>query len=95
MKEDLSPALPKIINDMIESIQSSEGIVAHYDDEDKDEIDVYAELSEEDDDIEEDIDGSSTGSADSAQCRYSVENSYNEEKEQACLSLKDICVNTG
>ncbi|XP_050512029.1 importin-4 [Diabrotica virgifera virgifera] len=95
MKEELSPALPKIVNDMIESIQSSEGIVTHYDDEDKDEIDVYAELSEEDDDIEEDIDGSSTGSADSAQCRYSVENSYNEEKEQACLSLKDICVNTG
>ncbi|XP_056634376.1 importin-4-like [Diorhabda carinulata] len=95
MKEELSPALPKIVNEMIGSIQSSEGIVTHYEDEDKDEIDVYGELSEDDEDIEEDIDGSSSGSGDSTQCRYSVENSYNEEKEQACLSLKDICLNTG
>lgn len=27
MKEEISPTLPKIVNDMIESIQSSEGIV--------------------------------------------------------------------
>lgn len=27
MKEEISPALPKIINEMIDSIQSSEGIV--------------------------------------------------------------------
>ncbi|CAH1164397.1 unnamed protein product [Phyllotreta striolata] len=98
MKEELAPVLPKIVQEMIESIQSSEGIVTQYDNEDKDEIDVYAELSDEDDieeDIEEDIDGSSVNSEDSTQCRYSVENSYNEEKEQACSSLKDICMNTG
>lgn len=45
--------------------------------------------------MEEDIENASTSSADSTQCRYSVENSYNEEKEQACLALKEICVNTG
>ncbi|KAJ8943944.1 hypothetical protein NQ314_009608 [Rhamnusium bicolor] len=95
MKEEISPALPKIINEMIESIQSSEGIVTHYEDEEKDEIDVYAELSDEDDDFEEDIEASSSGSADSTQCRYSVENSYNEEKEQACLALREICLHTG
>lgn len=55
---------------------------------------MYAELSE-DEDVEEDIDGSSSDSLDSAQCRYSVENSYNEEKEQACLAMKEICLNTG
>lgn len=38
---------------------------------------------------------SSSASADSTQCRYSVENSYNEEKEQACLALREICINTG
>ncbi|CAG9821795.1 unnamed protein product [Phaedon cochleariae] len=95
MKEELSPALPKIVNEMIESIQSSEGIVTHFEDEEKEDVDVYADLSDEEEDIEEDIDGSSTGSADSAQCRYSVENSYNEEKEQACLALREICVHTG
>ncbi|XP_074042768.1 importin-4 [Leptinotarsa decemlineata] len=94
MKEEINPALPKIVNEMIESIQSSEGIVTHYEEEEKDDVDVYAELSE-DEDVEEDIEVSSSGSADSTQCRYSVENSYNEEKEQACLALREICLNTG
>ncbi|XP_049818951.1 importin-4-like isoform X2 [Aethina tumida] len=95
LKEEIAPALPKAVEQMIESIMSSEGIVTHYDEEDKDDIDVYAELSDEDPDVEEDIENASTSSADSTQCRYSVENSYNEEKEQACLALKEICVNTG
>lgn len=53
------------------------------------------ESSDEEEDVEEDIDVSSSASADSTQCRYSVENSYNEEKEQACLALREICINTG
>ncbi|KAJ8924603.1 hypothetical protein NQ315_000753 [Exocentrus adspersus] len=93
MKEEISPALPKIVNEMIESIQSSEGIVTHYEEEEKDI--VYLDSSDEEEDAEEDIDGSSSASADSTQCRYSVENSYNEEKEQACLALREICINTG
>ncbi|XP_050295458.1 importin-4-like [Anthonomus grandis grandis] len=96
MKEELGVALPKIVNQMIESIQSSDGIISHFDEEDKDKIDVYGELSDdEDENCEEDIEGSSEASDDSAQCRYSVENSYNEEKEQACLALREICINTG
>ncbi|KAF7274386.1 importin-4-like [Rhynchophorus ferrugineus] len=95
VKEDISPILPKVVNAMIESIQSSEGIVTHYDEEEKEEIDVYGEISDEDDDAEEDIEGESSASEDSTQCRYSVENSYNEEKEQACLALREICINTG
>lgn len=68
----------------------------HYDEDEKDEIDVYGELSDEDEDnIEEDIENSSSASEDSTQYRYSVENSYNEEKEQACLALREICLNTG
>lgn len=58
-------------------------------------MNLYGDLSDEDDVTEEDIDDDSSASADSTQCRYSVENSYNEEKEQACLALKEICVNTG
>lgn len=55
---------------------------------------MYDELSESDED-DEDIDIGSTSSTSSVQCRYSVENSYNEEKEQACLALREICLNTG
>lgn len=90
MKHDIEPALPKVIEHMIESIQSSEGIVERYDEEEKDGIDLYDELSESDEDVEEDIECESS-SSDSTQCRYSVENSYNDEKEQACLSITEIC----
>lgn len=54
-------------------------------------MDVYDELSDTED--EEDVDVESSSSDSSAQCRYSVENSYNEEKEQACLTLREICSN--
>lgn len=56
-------------------------------------MDVYDDLSESDDDFEEDI--ASTSSGDSEQCKYMVENSYVEEKEQACITLKEICANVG
>ncbi|KAJ3660491.1 hypothetical protein Zmor_004938 [Zophobas morio] len=95
MKEEISPVLPKVVEQMISSIQSSEGIVTHYEEEEKEDLDVYAELSDDDEEEEEDLDVASSSSADSTHCRYSVENSYNEEKEQACLALREICINTG
>lgn len=119
MKDEILPVLPKIIEQMITSIQSSEGIVvckfyknsiqyhkflknsvkntlfqAHYEEEDKDGVDLYGELSESDEEGEEDIGNEST-SSESTICRYSVENSYNDEKEQACLSLTEICKHIG
>lgn len=57
-------------------------------------MDIYDELSETDDEGEDDIETESTDS-DSTQCRYSVENSYNDEKEQACVSLSEICKHMG
>lgn len=92
IKEEFKPILSEVVSSMLESIQSSEGIVTHYEEEEKDDLDVYGELSD-DEDVEEDIE--STSSEDSAACRYSVENAYNEEKEQACLALREICINTG
>lgn len=94
LKDEILPALPKIIEQMINTVQSSEGIVAHYEEEEKDGLDIYDELSESDEDCEEDIENESTDS-DSTQCRYSVENSYNDEKEQACISLGEICKHMG
>lgn len=67
---------------------------AHYEEEERDAVDLYDELSESENEDEEDIDNVSTDS-DSTQCRYSVENSYNDEKEQACISLAEICKQMG
>lgn len=62
------------------------------DEEDEDALDIYDDLSDTDE--EEDIEQESTCS-ESSQARYSVENSYNDEKEQACISLGDISKNIG
>ncbi|GJQ87137.1 hypothetical protein Trydic_g23982 [Trypoxylus dichotomus] len=93
MKDKITPALPTIVEAMIGAIQSSEGIIAHYEEEEKEGLDIYDELSESDEG-EEDIEIESS-SSDSTQCRYSVENSYNDEKEQACLSLTDLAKKLG
>ncbi|KAI4469507.1 importin beta [Holotrichia oblita] len=93
MKEKITPALPTIVEAMIGAIQSSEGIIAHYEEEEKEGLDIYDELSESDEG-EEDIEIESS-SSDSTQCRYSVENSYNDEKEQACISLTDLSKKLG
>ncbi|XP_017781860.1 PREDICTED: importin-4-like [Nicrophorus vespilloides] len=93
MKSDISGDLHTIIGAMINTIQSSDGIIAHYVDEETDGLDIYDELSDSDNG-EEDIDGESE-SSDDTQCRYTVENSYNEEKEQACLSITEICKHMG
>lgn len=37
----------------------------------------------------------SEAESDDSQCRFTVENSYNDEKEQACLSLTEMCKHLG
>lgn len=54
---------------------------------------MYEDLSDTPD--EEDIDNESEVSSDSCAVQYSVENAYVEEKEEACLALKDIALHTG
>ncbi|KAK9877960.1 hypothetical protein WA026_020178 [Henosepilachna vigintioctopunctata] len=93
MKEEIAPALPKVVEQMILSIQSSEGITYSEDDK-KEDYDVYGELSSDEETADEE-DLYSTDSDESGQCRFSVENAYNEEKEQACLTLKEICAQIG
>lgn len=86
MKSDIGSVLPTIVQQMIESIQSSDGIVSHYKEEEG--VDFYDDLSDEED-KEEDI-GSEDSSEDEEVAGYSVENPYVEEKEEACLALKEI-----
>lgn len=55
--------------------------------------DIFAQNSDsEENSDEEDI--SSNDSEDLGQCNFSVENPYIDEKEQACLTLKEICSHT-
>lgn len=85
MKGDIAGVLPQIIEQMIESIKSADGIVSHYKD---DETALYEDLSDDPD--EEDIEAESSVSDDEDVASYSVENAYVEEKEEACLALKEI-----
>ncbi|KAL6263562.1 hypothetical protein P5V15_006351 [Pogonomyrmex californicus] len=94
MKKDMAATLPEIVEYMIMSIRSADGILMHYKDDEANALTVYDDLSdteneqeEEEEDIEytdneeendEDIEG------------YSVENAYMEEKEESVLALKEI-----
>ncbi|XP_022092139.1 importin-4-like [Acanthaster planci] len=93
---DMSPYLETITKLMIDSLQSTEGIVAHYNDEDSGVLSLFED--DDDDAEEEDIEGSNhhgNGEEDDDIQGYSVENSYMEEKEDACNSLGEISSNTG
>ncbi|KAK4877680.1 hypothetical protein RN001_010186 [Aquatica leii] len=83
LKEELSPVLPNVVEQMIGTIQN-----------DKDGVDLYDD-SESDNEFEEDIEIASSTTDDSEQCKYMVENSYVDEKEQACRTLKELCANVG
>lgn len=84
-KKQIAPVLPKILEYIFNSIQSSEGIVTHYKDEDE-------VLSENEDDDEEDIENTDNEDDNDDTCvaGYTVSNSYIEEKEEAILALREI-----
>ncbi|XP_048515338.1 importin-4-like isoform X2 [Athalia rosae] len=93
MKETLAPVLPQIVEPMINSIQSAEGIVPHFKDDESTAFPVYEDASETDE--EEDIENTDNEDDDDDVAGYVVENSYVEEKEEAILALKEIARNTG
>ncbi|XP_060832672.1 importin-4-like [Bombus pascuorum] len=98
MKKEMAGALPEIIEHMITSIQSSEGIVPHFKEDETSAFPVYDDLSEnENENDEEDIENTDNEEDDDDEdvAGYSVENSYIEEKEEAILALKEIAENTG
>ncbi|OXU25360.1 hypothetical protein TSAR_005639 [Trichomalopsis sarcophagae] len=94
MKEEMSSVLPVIAEYMINSVQSSEGIVTRYNEES--EYLVYEDLSESDKD-EEDIENSDNeddNDDDDDVIGYNVENAFVEEKEEAILALREIAQHT-
>ncbi|XP_043285826.1 importin-4-like [Venturia canescens] len=92
MKKDMAPALPKIVEHILESIRSTEGVVTRYKDEDVAVLfPIYDDGSDneegeediEDTDDEEDLDDDDVAG-------YRVNSAYVEEKEEAILALKEI-----
>ncbi|XP_015772090.1 PREDICTED: importin-4-like, partial [Acropora digitifera] len=85
LKTNMGKYLQDIVKFMIDSLQSTEGIVTHYANEEDpsfllEDEDLGGELEEGDDD-------EVTG--------YSVENAYLEEKEDTCNALGEIAENSG
>lgn len=95
--ESLTPHLTAITTIMVHALKSTEGITAHVE-EDK----TFVLLDDEDDDEEEhgeedvsDFLEDDTEAEVQEASRFTVENAYIEEKEDACDSLGEIAFNTG
>uniref|UniRef100_A0A4W5NHS7 Importin 4 n=1 Tax=Hucho hucho TaxID=62062 RepID=A0A4W5NHS7_9TELE len=89
----LNPHLTAITTIMLLSLKSTEGVMAHLE-EDK----AFVLLDDDDDDDVEgdailDDEGADTADLDTA--GFSVENAYIDEKEDACDALGEIAFNTG
>lgn len=100
-KKDMAPILPQILDYIINSIQSSEGVVTHYkDDDDNTPFTVFENFSdyEKENEDEEDIENTDNeddkDDDDDDVAGYSVVNSYIEEKEEAILALREIAHHT-
>ncbi|KAK0045008.1 importin-4 [Biomphalaria pfeifferi] len=89
IKEDMAPYVEKIVNVIVASMRSTEGVKAHY----KNETEIITVF---DDDLEEDENLESDGEDENYQLEgISVENAYLDEKEDACCALGEIAYNTG
>lgn len=96
MKKDMNFALSPIVDQIINSIKSSEGVVTHYKENEEAAFPVYEPcLQNDDSEAEEDIENTDNEDDDDDDdiAGFSVENAYVEEKEEAILALKEIAQN--
>lgn len=89
--QGIGEVLPGIIDLMIRSVESKEGISFEYKDEGDSHLPLEDLSDEEEDDGEISLNSSSNASNLKA---VNVENAFMEEKEQAVIALKDICQNS-
>lgn len=96
MNEEIAPALPKIIECMLASVRSSEGLVPDYDDDDEEEDETGENGIGNGDEAEEDIDIElSDGEGDDDILNLAVENAFLDEKEEAIIALRELALHTG
>lgn len=93
LKQDIASALPKIVDAMIVSVKSTEGVLADFKDEEGD-----PQPEDEDDELDQEYDIEKSDDEDDDDddvLGYSVENAYMEEKEEAIVALKELAEYTG
>ncbi|XP_055534571.1 importin-4-like [Wyeomyia smithii] len=99
VKEDMAGSLTKIVESMLESVKSTEGIVPTFKDDGEDIVLLNGTTvdDEEEDDQEYDIENSDNENDedDDDIAGYSVENAYMDEKEEAILALMEFAEHTG
>ncbi|KAJ1525478.1 hypothetical protein ONE63_010288 [Megalurothrips usitatus] len=95
IKGEIGVILPQVVEIMLNSIKSQEGILTEYkDDEENAAFPVYDDLSD-DPEEEEDIENSESSDDDLDVSHFNVENAYMEEKEEACLALGELARQAG
>ncbi|XP_052872222.1 importin-4-like [Anopheles cruzii] len=101
VKEDMAGSLTKIVEAMLESVRSTEGIVPTFKDGGDDLLlpnGGSGANGDDDDDQEYDIENSTEGGdeeEDDDIAGYSIENAYMDEKEEAILALMEFAEHTG
>ncbi|ETN66625.1 importin beta-4 [Anopheles darlingi] len=105
VKEDMAGSLNKIVEAMLESVRSTEGIVPTFKDGGGDDLLLPnggntggATSADDDEDQEFDIENSTEGADDDEDddiAGYSIENAYMDEKEEAILALMEFAQYTG
>jgi importin-4 len=95
LKSDVAPVLPKIVEAMITSVKSTEGVMSAFSPESDDEENgVNGSDMPEDNDI--DIENSEGEDEDGDELAgFSVENAYMDEKEEAILALMELAEHSG
>lgn len=94
IKSEVGVVLPQVVEIMLNSLKSQEGILTEYKDEEENAaFPVYEDLS--DDDGEEDIENSESSDDDLDVSCFNVENAFMEEKEEACLALGELARQAG
>ncbi|CAL1538181.1 unnamed protein product [Lymnaea stagnalis] len=91
VKEDLASYLERIVNFMMTSMKSTEGVKAHY----KTETDAVTVFDEDDFNDDENLDTEDDEEENYKLEGISVENAYLDEKEDACCALGEVAFNTG
>ena len=110
LKDGMSPALPAIIPLLITAVENNEGEFIHQfasiaaidQEKNKNHFGAGVELVKEEDDefpndMDDDEDVSPMDNDDDDEddnAGYTVENAYLEEKEEACLALREIAANS-
>ena len=90
LKEEMGPALSTIVPMLLEAVESTEGVTLQLKGDDGDEFPAGDLLDDDEEDVSPEMDDEDGGEDDVA--GYTVENSYLEEKEEACLALRELAL---